>query len=251
MMAPFSLSFSRHETSTMARVADSRSVAQKVRRQVTRSRDRFWRVEDFDGGAHAVDAALRRLATDGDLARVRRGVYWRGSRTRFGMTAASSVRAVREILGGREAVGAAESSAANLLGLSTQVSPVPVIAVSRRAPTGLADIRLVNRASRTARREVGLNDLEVTILEALEGWDKYVEVDAATATDRFVSALGRSDVRIDRLVSASRTESPRVRERLRFILGEAGRPMDAARIEGARSRTARDQALSVVGGHSS
>ena len=36
-----------------------------------------------------------------------------------------------------------------------------------------------------------------------------------------------------------------------FILGEAGRPMDAARIEGARSRTARDQALSVVGGHSS
>jgi len=41
------------------------------------------------------------------------------------MTAASSVRAVREILGGREAVDAAESHVANLLGLSTQVSPVP------------------------------------------------------------------------------------------------------------------------------
>lgn len=246
-MLPFSLWFTRHEIVTMVRLADNRSVANKVRRQVTRSRDRFWRGEDFEGDAKAVDMALSRLVVDGEIERVRRGVYWRGSKTRFGMTVAPSIKAVREIIGDQEAVGAAEWYATNLLGLSTQVSPVPVIAVSKRTPTGIADIRLVNRASRTARREARLNDVEVTILEALEGWDKYVEVDADTATDLFLGALERDDVRVGRLVTASRTESPRVRERLRYLLQLAGHPADAARIASARSQSAREHALSVVG----
>jgi hypothetical protein len=231
----------------MTRVRTGQSVAGRVRRRVARSSDRFWRVEDFDGDAKAVEMALRRLVADGEVERVRRGMYWRGSRTPFGMTVAPAVQAVREIIGSREAVGAAEWYATNLLGLSTQVSPVPVIAVSRRAPTGISDVRLISRTSRTGRREARLNGLEVTILEAIDGWDKYVEVDAATATDRFLHALRDDGVRIERLVSASRTESSRVRERLRYLLRQAGRSADAECIDGARSRAGREHALAVIG----
>lgn len=124
----------------------------------------------------------------------------------------------------------------------------PVVAVSRRAPTGFAHLRLVDRASRTARRDARLNDLEVTLLEALDGWDRFVEVDAATATARLLTALARDDVRVERLVRASRTEPPKVRERLRWLLERAGREDDVTRVEGARSRAGREAALAVVGG---
>lgn len=221
-------------------------IAAKVRRRVLGSSDRFWRVEDFDGPPAAVDMALLRLAADGELERVRRGVYWRGRRTSFGMTTSPPVQAVREVIGKREAVGAAEWYATNVLGLSTQVSPVPVVAVSRRVPTGLPNVRLVNRASRTGRREAHLNEMEVTILEALEGWEKYVELDPAAAVERFEALLRRTEVRVDRLARASRTESARVRERLRYLLRHAGWQAEAEQIEGARRPVTRDHALAVL-----
>jgi hypothetical protein len=232
----------------MVRVADTLSIANKVRRKINRSStERFWHVEDFGGDPKAVDMALARLVEAGDLERVRRNVYWRGRKTRFGMTVAPPVDAVREVLGESEAVGAAEWYATNLLGLSTQVAPMPVIAVSRRTPTGIPDVRLVNRASRTGRREARLNDLEVTLLEALEGWDRYVELDGPAAMDRFLRVLDNDRVRVRRLVSASRTEPPRVRERLRYLLASSGFGVEAAKIEGARTATVRDRALAVIG----
>lgn len=232
----------------MVRIADRDSVANGVRRRVTRSTERFWRNEDFDGDADAVEITLRRLVAEGDLERVRRGVYWRGRSTKFGMTVPSPVAAVREVVGAREAVGGAEWYGANLLGLSTQVAPVPVVAVSRRAPTGFDHVRLVDRSSRTGRRDARLSDLEVTFLEALDGWDRFVEVDAATATSRLLATLAREDVRVERLVRASGTEPSKVRERLRWLLERAGRAAEAARIEGARSNAGRAAALAVVGG---
>jgi len=101
--------------------------------------------------------------------------------------------------------------------------------------------------SRTGRRDAHLNDIEVTILEALEGWDKFVEVDAVTATERFLRAMHGDGVRVGRLIAAARTESPKVRERLRYLLREDGRPADADRIDGARSRAGRDHALAILG----
>jgi hypothetical protein len=88
-----------------------------------------------------------------------------------------AVEAVREIVGDSEAIGAAGWYATSVLGLSTQVSPTPVVAVTQRPPTGLRGVRLVNRASRVGRRRAKLNEIEVTLLEALEGWDRYVELD--------------------------------------------------------------------------
>ena len=231
----------------MVRVADSRSIAKTIRRKVLRSSERFWKSEDFEGDPKTIESALSRLVEAGELEHVRRGVYWRGRPTRFGMSVPPPVDAVRKIVGDDEAVGAAEWYATNLLGLSTQVAPVPVIAVSRRPPAGISGVRLVSRTSRTGRRDARLNSLEVTILEALDGWERYVEVDGETAVRRFLVLLAEDRVRLRRLTSAARTETVRVRERLRWLLEQGGHADQATRIDGARSGTARSQALAVLG----
>lgn len=224
----------------------AKSVAADVRQRVLRSEDRFWNVDDFGGQPHAVAMELKRLVEAGELERVRRGVYWRGRKTRFGMRVASAVEALREVAGDREAVGAAGWYATNLLGLSTQVSPEPVVSITSRPPTGLHGVRVINRASKRGRRDARLNDIEVTLLEALEGWDKYVELDRASALDRFVELFRRPDVRVDRLVRASRTESAVVRERLRAVLKHGGWREQAPKITRARSRSSRERAYRVI-----
>jgi hypothetical protein len=155
--------------------------------------------------------------------------------------------ALRRVVGEKEALGAAEWYATNLLGLSTQVSPVEVLALSRRPPEGFKNVRIIDRTTRTGRRDQGLNDIEVTLLEALEGWDRYVEVGPDEALKRFRGLLDREDVRVDRLVRASRTESPAVRERLRAVLEESRFDDEAAKVARARSRSARQRALRVLG----
>lgn len=222
-------------------------MAEQVRRQVLRGGERLWRVEDFKGPPSAVNNELRRLVARDELQRVRRGVYWRGKQSRFGMVGAPQSEAVQKVIGGDEAIGAAGWHATNLLGLSTQVSPVESIAVTHRRPEGLGKVKVATRTARSGRRQARLNGLEVTFLEALEGWDRYVEADAATAMRRFVKLLGRDDIRIDRLVRASRTEPPVVRERLRAVLRRAGHNQEAERVPGARDPRTRERALQVLG----
>ncbi len=217
------------------------------------SRERLWRVEDFEdieaggGSSSAVNNELRRLVARGELSRVRRGVYWRGKRSRFGSSRASAADTLRMSVGAREAVGATGWHAANLLGLSTQVSPIETLAVTHRQPAGLGKFKVSTRAARGARREARLNSLEVTFLEALEGWDRYVESDSKTALNRFETVLRGGGLRIERLVVASRTEPPAVRERLRAVLEHSGEHDAAQHVRRARDPRTRERALRVLG----
>ena len=222
------------------------STAARVRKLVLESSDRFWRVEDFPGDAHAVAAQLSRLERAEKLQRVRRGVYWRGRDTPFGVVGPPAVQAVREVLLDDEAIGAAGWYATNLLGLSTQVSPVPVVAVTRRSPTGIRGVRVVDRSNRWRRRAAELNETEVTFLEALEAWDRHVELSPSDALARFVALVQDESVRSSHLADAAPTESSRVRERLRAVLTAAGREKDAEGIAGARSAASKARARQVL-----
>jgi DNA-binding Lrp family transcriptional regulator len=88
--------------------------------------------------------------------------------------------------------------------------------------------------------------LEVTLLEAIDGWDRYVELSPDAATRRFLELLKNPRVNIRKLAKASRTEPPRVRERLRALLEAGGWGSEAAGIEPARSKSSRSRALRVV-----
>jgi hypothetical protein len=221
------------------------STAELVRKRVLASRDRVWRSQEFEGSPDAVQAELRRLVKAGDLQHVRRGVYWRGRKTRFGMAVADQGRALRKVLGKSTAVGAAGWYGANLLGLSTQISPVEELAISTRPPSGFSHLRLIDRSQRIGRHDARLSDLEVTFLEALEGWDNYVELRPDRAVKRFGELIEDGSVRIAKVVEAAATEPAVVRERLRALLVGLGREEDAGQIEGARSDSARARALSV------
>lgn len=222
-----------------------KSTAAEIRRRILGSRDRIWRIEDFEGSDDAIQAELRRLVRAGELDHVRRGIYWRGRKTRFGMTPASEGSALRKLLGRHTAIGAAGWYAANLLGLSTQVSPIEVLAITARPPAGFSHLKLIDRSGRLGRRDERLSDLEVTILEALEGWETYVEEGAEKALARFRDLLVNDDVRAVKLAAAARSEPAVVRERLRQVLLFAGMDSEANQIQRAKSSDARRRALSV------
>jgi hypothetical protein len=83
------------------------------------------------------------------------------------------------------------------------------------------------------------------MLEAIEGWEKYVEAKPDRAVRRFLEMIGDGSVRVAKLVAATKTEPVVVREWLRWLLVESGRDADAEKIEGARSDSAHQRALSV------
>lgn len=232
----------------MAGKTRQESVAQQVRDHVLRSRERIWHIEDFDGSPKAVNNELRRLVERGELQRIRRGVYWRGRKSRFGMHGVDEGEAVQSVVGQDEAIGATGWNATNLLGLSTQVAPTESLAVTRRVPEGLGHVKVASRASRTGRRKARLNGLEVTVLEALEGWERYVEVSPAEAVRRLGRVLRRPDMRVAKLVAASDTEPPVVRERLRAVLIATGHEAEATRVKRARDPRTRDKALRALRG---
>lgn len=221
------------------------SVASEVRKRVLPSRDRFWRPEDFDGTPDAVAQALSRLARVGELRRVRRGLYWRGVPTRLGTAPPPSNRLVHEIVSGLGlGTGPGGLSAALALGLSTQVPRRETIAVPGRVPRNPGTVHFVSRAASTKRRDERLRPAEVALLEVLREWDALVDVPNHDAVDRIARLIDTAVVRLDRLVRASATEPPRVRERLRRLLGALGQSTAAAAVRPARSDSVhRDRAL--------
>jgi predicted transcriptional regulator of viral defense system len=74
-------------------------VANQVRQRIERRGERFWRHEDFDDlPPTAVAMALSRLARDGALRRVRKGVYYRPRQTAFGPSVPAASAAAAQTL---------------------------------------------------------------------------------------------------------------------------------------------------------
>ena len=212
------------------------NVTPEVRKRILASFDHFWRPEDFGGSPDAVAQALSRLTRAGDLRRVRRGLYWRGTPTRLGMAPPPSDRLVGEIIDG-PGTGPARWSAALALGLSTQVARREAVAVPGRAPRSPRPVHFISRAASTKRRDEELRPAEVALLEVLRDWDELVEVPTKEAVDRIAQLANSGALRLDRLTRASETEPPRVRERLRYLLGALRRPELAESVRPARSET--------------
>ena len=221
------------------------SVAAEVRKKVLHSRDRFWRPEDFAGSPLAVAKALSRLARSGELRRVRRGLYWRGASTRLGMAPPPPDRFAHEVIDAT-GTGPAGWSAGLALGLSTQVPRRETIAVPGRAAREPGTIKFVSRAASSKRRDERLRPHEVALLEVLRDWDTLVEVPTEAAVERIAGLAKNGTLRLDRIVRASATEPPRVRERLRRLLEAIGHSDDAAAVRPARSDSVRDD-LALVG----
>lgn len=217
--------------------------ARSPRSYVTAARNRFFTVDDFVGSRSTVGRALSRLADDGELIRVKRGLYWRGTKTPLGMSPPSSTLILRVVYGKTAGVGPTRLDAARKLGLTTQVARTPAFAVPF-VVEGLSLV-LVNRARRTGRARYHLDDTEVALFEVLYSWDDVVELSSVDAVARLRSLIGKT-IRPKAVAAASTTESARVRERLRALLVLTGFKNEALRVLPAANAKTRDKALRSI-----
>lgn len=172
----------------------------------------FLRRKDFAGSGGAVETALSRLVSGGELVRVRPGVYWVGKRTRFGMAPPSAFETALEVAG--LGAGPAGVAAARVLGLTTQVPSVVEVAVPGKAPDPVPGIRFRSRSY--VRREHGLTPTEVAVIETLrdphsseEDWSEI----AKRVSDLVTEGVVRKDV-LDEVIGEERHRAARERWRL-------------------------------------
>ncbi|MCP4960206.1 MAG: hypothetical protein GY925_13175 [Actinomycetia bacterium] len=148
------------------------STAELVRERVEGAPLRsFIEPTDLPGSRRAVECELSRLVAKGDIARVRKGLYWKGPQTPVGMPLPRAFEVGMAIAGA--GAGPAGMSAAAFLGLTTQVPAVETIAVAGRVPTPPAGIRFVSRS--IERRFLDLWDTEIAVLEVLRDGPTRIE----------------------------------------------------------------------------
>lgn len=187
------------------------SVAGTARHRVSRAAPgSFLRRKDFPGGDRAVESALSRLAADGELVRVRKGLYYRGKRTRFGMTRPSTLEAALAV--GGPGAGPSGVAAAQMLGLTTQVPATVEVAVPGPTPEPMRGVRFRSRPY--SRRERRLTPIEVAVLEVLR------DPQAAEATwpqiARRIRELADQGVIRATVLAAAAADEPRVAPRARW-----------------------------------
>lgn len=193
------------------RTVTTESVAGAARNRVTKARPgTFFRRRDFDGSDRAVESALSRLVAEGELVRVRRGLYWRGKKTRFGMTRPSVLETAVAV--GGPGTGPAGIAAAHLLGLTTQVPATVEVAVPGKVPEPMRGVRFRSRPY--SRRERRLTPVEVAVLEVLRD-PHAAEVPWGPVEERIREMLADGTVRAQ-VLDAEATSEPRVQARERW-----------------------------------
>src|SRR5680860_655578 len=117
----------------MVTTTRDRRTPARERERILRSGNRFWRPEDLVGSPSTKQHLLAGLVDGGELRRIRRGLYWRGTKSPLGMAPPPTDALIQELAPG-PGVGPAGLYAANLLRLSTQVPRRAEIAVPPEHP---------------------------------------------------------------------------------------------------------------------
>jgi len=192
------------------------SVARAVRAAVEATPvGTFFRSTDLPGSRAGVNTALSRLATAGEVVRVRNGLYWKGVKSRYGAGRPGLLDAAIAAAG-HVGTGPSGWSAAQALGLSTQIPATPEVAVAGPVPS-FEGVRFHKR-NNLARRDLGF--WEIALLEVLRSYPGYAEVSLDELAMRVRSLVDEGKVRFSHLETAARSErSPALRRNLAAVSG--------------------------------
>ena len=207
--------------STGKKARGRRSASELALRKASSLPDALLRVEDVEGASPAAASkALARLAEQGTLKRVAKGVYHAPKKTLLGTSKPSTAAMVSKTLKGKTRPTGA--TAANLLGLSTQVPARPELVVYGSNPPTHAEGARVHL--RRGARPHPLPDLEGALLEFLRDRGAYAETDGSETVARLTKILksNLTETRRRRLREAAQDEPPRVRAALGALLAHAG-----------------------------
>lgn len=231
----------------MTHEMDKRGATTALRDRIRSGGERHWTLDDLDWPSPAGLRELSRLVAAGELRRLRRGVYWHGRMTPFGMSLPPEIAAVRAIAG-TIASGPAGASAAFELGLSTQAPAVLTVAAPRRlAPSRSSAYRFVSRAARIARSTAKLGATEVALLEVLETWNRDVELKPEHARAVIARLIANKAINLSRLTRGAVDEPAIVRARLRALLIALGHTDAAGRVPTPRSGHLVESATDLFG----
>src|SRR5580704_766121 len=195
--------------------------AETVRRRIEASGERVWRLVDFDGMPFmAVAQALSRLARQGVVQRLGKGLYYRSRPTAFGASRPNSAQ-VRSLPLRRKGVFPAGTGAANLLGFTTQ-NPARI----ELATNGLSLPRLIvgkETVIHTRRPESWreLSETDAALLDFLRNRGASSELSAEETVGKLLGYF-REPGRFERLITVGQSEPPRVRA----MLGAIGQQLD-------------------------
>lgn len=197
------------------------STAAEIRSRIDRSRvGAFFSVADYPPERRvAAETALSRMVSEGRVLRVRRGLYWKGGKSRFGPGRPAPEAIARKVADGR-GFGPTGWSASSALGLTTQVPARPAFVVVGPVPTGLYGVEIRSR-SNLDRVRFGLSFGEIAFLEVLRDYPRYVDPDWDELKAHVRSLVAEGRLRLDRVTKAVEGErSPRVRDLIRALNDE-------------------------------
>lgn len=153
---------------------------------------RFVRARDLPVNPGAARKTLSRAASEGSLAKVAQGLYYKGVRTRYGMTRPRPLDIAMELLA-ESGVGPSGHSAAHAWGVTTQV-PATAHVAAVGSTKALPSVT-ISRRSNLAR--LRLPPLEIALLELLRdprtmeaGWSAFVSA-VSVAEERGMIRLSR------------------------------------------------------------
>lgn len=148
------------------------SIAERVSEHVAALPERsFVAVREVDGPRGPIETAFSRLAAKGELWRVRKGLYWKGTPTPFGMSRPRTEEVALQL--GGPGSGPAGVAAALWLGLTSQIPATFVAAVPTRVPKPWRHVRFTQRPVERLLRK--LTPSEVAVLEVLRAGPAVIE----------------------------------------------------------------------------
>jgi len=171
---------------------------------------------DFES-RNAVDTALSRLADDPTvpLVRIRRGLYWRSSTSKFGKDRPSPADIVIAVVGDRGGIGPAGWSASRDLGLTSQRPATEEFATVAPPPTGIKGVVFRRRSN---PKRANLRYHEIAALEVVRAWPACVDggwTDVVYAVEKLIS---NRQIRPSVLLDAARFEPRLAAERLHTLM---------------------------------
>ena len=197
-----------------------RSTAQTIRDRIDRGGARLWKYSDFASlPPAAVAKSLSRLAQEGYLQRVAKGVYYHPQPTSFGpSTASSSAVAAGTITAPLYPAGL---TGANALGLTTQNPYRAEFATTAAGPPKALQGVTVHTGRPSERK--ALSAEEGALLEVLRERARSSDLSPGQTEARLLRLLDDED-RFKRLTRAALAEPPRVRAMLGALGQELNMP---------------------------
>ena len=205
--------------------------AETIRNRIESGGDRVWRLADFAGMPFmAVAQTLSRLARQGVIQRLGKGLYYRPRHTAFGESRPNTTQ-IRALPIGRKKTFPAGVAAANLLGFTTQ-SPGRI----ELATNGSSLPRLIvgkEAVVHTRRPDTWqtLSETDGALLDFLRNRGAFSELPPEETVKKLLGHLGEKGT-FERLLKVAQAEPPRVRALLGAIgqqLGHSDRRLSELR----------------------